>query len=330
LTEKSASQSANIQAEILKALLDSKGARMGPAELKKTTGFNRGTIGRAIDGLRESGISIVGSKEYAVESLPDSIPAAMLLCGLRSRFMGREVYSYETIGSTNETARRMAESGTPEGTIVLSERQTKGRGRLGRSWHSPAGKGLYFSLVLRPRIPIGKVPALSLVAALAVCRVGNQLPGLDVKMKWPNDCLIKGRKVAGILVEVSAELDRVAYSILGIGINVNHRKKDFPSSLRSRATSLAIETKRPVDRLKFLQDFLFEFEKSYNNFTTYGLRFIGRELVERSSVINRRITVRVGRKKITGLVVGLDENGALRLQAREGVRVISAGEVTLR
>lgn len=330
MTRESAAESNRVQAEILKALLDSKGARLSLPELKKATGFEKGAIARAIGGLNESGIRIVGENEYAVESLPDSIPAAMLLCGLKSRVMGREVYSYESIGSTNETAHRMAESGAPEGTIILSDRQTKGRGRLGRSWHSPAGMGLYFSLILRPRISLGKVPALSLVAALSVCRVGHQLLGLDVMIKWPNDCLINGRKLAGILVEVSAELDRIDYSILGIGININHRKKDFPSNLRSKATSLAIETERRVDRLKFLQNFLYEFEKSYGNFTTYGLRFIGRELVERSSVINRKITVRVGRKKISGTAVGLDENGALRLQTREGVRVISAGEVSLR
>jgi BirA family biotin operon repressor/biotin-[acetyl-CoA-carboxylase] ligase len=330
LTKEAATQSAQVQAEILKALLDSEGAKLGLAELMRATGLDRSEIEPAIGELKKSGIRIVGEGEYAVESLPDSIPSALLLCGLKSRVMGREVYSYETIGSTNETARRMAESGASEGTLVLSERQTKGRGRLGRLWHSPAGMGLYFSLVLRPRIPLGRVPALSLVAALTVCRVGNQSQGLDIRIKWPNDCLINGRKVAGILVEVSAELDRIAYSILGIGINVNHQKKDFPSSLRSRATSLAIEAERPVDRLKFLQDFLFEFEKSYNNFTTYGLRFIGRELIERSSVINRKITVRVGRRKISGKAVGLDENGALRLQTRQGVRVISAGEVSLR
>lgn len=324
------SASADIQAEILKSLLESEGAKMSLSDLRRATGFDKGAIEKAIVELNRSGIRIVGDSEYAVESLPDSIPAALLLSGLKSRLMGREVYSYETIGSTNETAHRMAESGAPEGTIILSERQTKGRGRLGRSWHSPAGLGLYFSLILRPRIPLGRVPALSLVAALAVCRVGNESQGLEVRMKWPNDCLIKGKKVAGILVEVSAELDRIDYSILGIGINVNHRKKDFPSALRSKATSLAIEAQRPVDRLKFLQDFLYEFERSYGNFTTYGLRFIGRELVEKSTVINRKITVRVGRKKISGTALGLDENGALRLQTREGVRVMSAGEISLR
>lgn len=330
MTEESASRTAHVQAEILKALLESEGAKLSLAELKRATGLDETEIEPAIDELKKSGIHIVGDGEYAVEKLPDTIPSALLLCGLKSRVMGREVYSFETIGSTNETARRMAESGASEGTLVLSERQTRGRGRLGRLWHSPAGTGLYFSLVLRPRIPLGRVPALSLVAALAVCRVGNQSQGLDIRIKWPNDCLINGRKVAGILVEVSAELDRIAYSILGIGINMNHKKKDFPLSLRSKATSLAIEAGRPVDRLRFLQDFLFEFEKSYNNFTTYGLRFIGRELIERSSVINRKITVRVGRQKISGKAVGLDENGALRLQTRQGVRVISAGEVSLR
>ena len=136
--------------------------------------------------------------------------------------------------------------------------------------------------------------------------------------------------MAGILVEVSAELDRLSYAILGVGININHRKKDFPSELRSIATSIAIEGGRSIDRVGFLQKLIYEFEKSYNNFTRYGLRFIGPELVERSTVIDRDITLRIGKKKISGRAVGLDQNGALRMLTEDGVRIISAGEVTLR
>jgi BirA family biotin operon repressor/biotin-[acetyl-CoA-carboxylase] ligase len=138
------------------------------------------------------------------------------------------------------------------------------------------------------------------------------------------------RKMAGILVEVSAELDRLSYAILGIGININQQKKDFPPELRSMATSIAIEAGRIIDRVGFLQKLIYEFEKSYNNFTRYGLRFIGPELVERSTVINQDITVRVGKKKISGRAIGLDQNGALRMLTEDGVRIISAGEVTLR
>ena len=310
--------------------MDSHGKRATISEIYNSTGLSRKAIKEAIEELRRSGINIDSRKGYAIMSLPDSLPAPLFLSGLKSRIIGREVYSYKTIGSTNETARRMAESGAPEGTIILADKQTKGRGRLGRSWHSPGGLGLYFSLILRPRIPFDKVPALSLVAALSVCRVTDRLASLNSMIKWPNDCLIGSRKMAGILVEVSAELDRLSYAILGVGININHRKKDFPSELRSIATSIAIEAGRSIDRVGFLQKLIYEFEKSYNNFTRYGLRFIGPELVERSTVINRDITLRIGKKKISGRAVGLDQNGALRMLTEDGVRIISAGEVTLR
>lgn len=330
MIHQSSPQSNIVQAEVLKALMDSPGKRATIGEIYSSTGLSRSTIRETIRELRRSGIRIDSREGYAVMSLPDSIPAPLFLSGLKSRIIGREVYSYKTIGSTNETARRMAESGAPEGTMVLSDRQTKGRGRLGRSWHSPAGLGLYFSLILRPLIPFDKVPALSLVAALSICRVTDRLAGLKSGIKWPNDCLIGMKKMAGILVEVSAELDRLSYAILGIGININQRKKDFPKKLGSTATSIAIEADRSIDRIGFLQKLIYEFEKLYNNFVRYGLRFIGPELVERSTVINRHITIRAGKKKISGRVVGLDQNGALRMLTEKGVRIISAGEVTLR
>lgn len=330
MIQQSSLQSNIIQAEVLKALMDSPGKKTTISELSGSTGLNRKTIKEAIEELRRSGIHIDGQKGYEITGLPDSIPAPLFLSRLKSRVIGREIYSYKTIGSTNETARRMAESGATEGTIILADRQTKGRGRLGRSWHSPASLGLHFSLILRPRIPIDRVPALSLVAALAVCRVTDRVAGLESGVKWPNDCLIGKRKMAGILVEVSAELDSLSYAILGIGININHQKKDFPRGLRSIATSIAIESGQTIERVGFLQKLIYEFEKSYNNFTRYGLRFIGPELVERSTVINRDITVRIGKKKISGRAVGLDQKGALRMLTKQGVRTITAGEVTLR
>jgi BirA family biotin operon repressor/biotin-[acetyl-CoA-carboxylase] ligase len=330
LKQQSSSQSNITQAEVLKVLMGTRGQKATLAEICKSTGLSKKDSKWAIKELRSSGIHIDSRKGYEITGFPDSIPAPLFLSKLKSRVIGREVYSYKTIGSTNETARRMAESGAPEGTIILSERQTKGRGRLGRSWHSPAGLGLYFSLILRPRIPFDKVPALSLVAALSVCRVTDRLAGLSSMIKWPNDCFIGTRKTAGILVEVSAELDRLCYAILGVGVNINQREKDFPSELKSIATSIAIEAGRTIDRVGFLQKLIYEFEKSYNNFTRYGLRFIGPELVERSTVINRDITVRVGKKKISGRAIGLDQNGALRMLTEDGVRTISAGEVTLR
>jgi len=318
------------QAAVLKALFDSGGKKIFLKDLERHTGLDRAAVRHAIENLRASGIEIDGRGGFCVTKMPDIITRPILLSGLKSKVIGRNVYTYKSIGSTNEAAHRLAESDAPEGTIVIADSQTRGRGRLGRSWHSPLGIGLFFSLVLRPRIPFDRAPGLSLVAALSICRVIEKIPGLKPRIKWPNDCLLDGRKLAGSLIEISAELDKIDYAVLGIGININHRKKDFPLSLRSQATSLAIITGHSHDRADFLRDFLNEFEKDYHNFTRYGLRFMGPALVKRSSVLHKEIIVRFGKRKISGVVIGFDENGALRLKTKEGVRIISAGEVSLR
>ena len=318
------------ESSVLKALLDSGRKKILFKDLEKLTGLDRKTLKKSIENLRESGIRIDGRGGFSINNYPDIITAPVILCGLKCKVLGRKVYSYKSIGSTNETAHRLAESGAPEGTIVIAEKQTKGRGRLGREWHSPSGLGLFFSLILRPTISIELLPGLSLVAALSVSRVIERTSNLRPKIKWPNDCLIDSQKVAGILMEISAELDRISYAVVGIGININHQKKNFPKSLRSRATSLALKTGATQNRADFLREFLYEFEKDYKNFVKYGLRFMGHALVERSSVLDKKITVRFGKKKITGVAVGLDENGALRLKTKDGVITVSAGEVTLR
>ncbi len=315
---------------VLNAILDSSGKKIFLKDLQSITGLERGIIKRCIENLRESGIDIDGRGGFSIDNLPDIVNTPVVLCGLKSRILGRNVFSYKRIGSTNETAQRLAESGAPEGTLVVADRQTRGRGRLGRKWHSPPGLGLYFSLVLRPIISLDLLPGLSLVAALSLCRVIERLDNLHPQIKWPNDCLIDSQKAAGILTEISAELDRIDYAVMGIGINVNHQKKDFPLNLRSRSTSLALKTGVRQNRAGFLREFLFEFEKDYHNFVRYGIRFMGRALVERSSVLNRRIIVRFGRKKFTGTAIGFDQNGALRLKTKDGVTTVSAGEVTLR
>jgi len=326
----STSESHWADAAVLKALSDQAGEKVTLKDLESLTKLDKKTVRHAIENLKASGIDIDGRGGYSIRRMPDIITAPILLSGLKSKVLGRNVYSYKIIGSTNETAHRLAESGAPEGTIIIADRQTKGRGRLGRTWHSPPGVGLFFSLILRPRMPFDRISGLSLVSALSICRVMEKIDNLKPMIKWPNDCLIKKRKTAGILVEISAELDKISYAILGIGVNINHLKKNFPLSLRSRATSLALETGRDHDRAGFLRDFLCEFERDYNNFSRYGLRFMGHALVERSWVLNKKITVRFGKKKISGIAIGLDENGALRLNTRNGVRIISAGEVSLR
>ena len=318
-------------ARVLMALSRPLGHRNSIDDLESKTGLDRNIIRAAIDYFRESQIDIEeGQNQVSLNSLPDIVLPSVILCGLKSRTLGCEIHAYKSIGSTNEVARRLADSGALDGVLVISERQTRGRGRLGRTWHSPGGLGLYFSLVLRPRVDLVKMPALSLVAALSLCRAMEGMNTTGAQIKWPNDCLLGGKKVAGILVDLAAEFDKLSYAVLGIGINVNQKRIDFPMRLRSKATSLLIESGQKINRPELLRDFLLDFEKSYLNFQRYGLRFLGPELARRSAVLGRKITVNLGKKRIKGEVIGFDPNGALRLRVGKDVEVISGGEVTLR
>lgn len=323
-------ESHKIQADILRVALDSDKGEILFSDLEKKTGYGMEIIKENLKELVESGVGSAGRKYFRIPGLPDLILPPVILIGLKSGYMGRRIFAYKSIGSTNDTAKRLAESDSPEGTLIIAEKQTKGRGRLGRSWHSPQNKGLYCSLILRPQIPVEKTPALSLVAALSVCRVIETMTDLKPQIKWPNDCLIDGKKVAGILIDISAELGRVYYAVLGVGLNINTPRKDFSSGLRKSATSLAIQTGDTFKRVDCLRSFLHEFEKSYRNFCRYGLEFIAPELVKRSSVIGREISFRLSGKKYMAVALGYDENGGLRVKSKNGVTVLTAGEVTIR
>jgi BirA family biotin operon repressor/biotin-[acetyl-CoA-carboxylase] ligase len=314
----------------LKTLLDKTVDGVSVTDLAGLLEVSKKNVKFEIGQLREAGFVITGIKKIILKDLPDNIQPPLLKIGLRTKKFGREIYSFKSIGSTNETAKRLAGSNSAEGTVVVAEKQTRGKGRLGRSWHSPASKGLYFSVILYPNIPLIKIPALSLAAGLAVCKVLEKNTGAESLAKWPNDCLINGKKAAGILLETSAEIDNVSYVILGIGVNVNTPKKDFPIRFRSKATSMMIESNKEYSRIEILRQLLFELEKTYNSFCKYGLRFIGPELVKKSAVLNRKLEFKSGGKKLTGTAIGFDENGALRVKVGKSVKILSAGEVTLR
>ena len=299
-------------------------------ELERGSGLSRHELKNALKHLNEAGFHIQETnKGHALFSLPDSISPIMLYSGLKCRTMGFDIHGYKTIGSTNETAKRLADSGAPEGTLVISERQTRGRGRLGRNWLSLSGQGLYFSVILRPKVDFSQLPALSMVAALSVCR-SIEFFGLKPEIKWPNDCLLDGKKVAGILVELSAELDRVDYAVMGVGINVSQRKADFPSGLQSKAISIYGISGYKISRADLFRKFLHDFERSYHTFQRYGFRLIAPEIIKRSAVIGKKVIIVIGRKRINGTALGFDINGALRLRDKDGVKIFSAGEVSLR
>jgi len=262
-------------------------------------------------------------------SAPDSIFPHEIEYRLKTRFIGRTIFSHSSLPSTNTLAFSLAEDGVAEGTIVVAERQTAGRGRLGRKWHSPPKTGLWFSLVLRPPVLPSESPGISLVTALALAETIQKNLDLDASIKWPNDVLIDELKVAGILTEIAAELDKVRHVVVGAGINVNQHRKDFPPGIRNRATSLMLEVGEKVDRVGMLADFLKNFEKLYVEFKRTGLKKHLPAIRKRSTLLGEQVRLKRGKKTIIARAVDIDTSGALLVKRKGESMRVSAGEVTI-
>ncbi len=253
-----------------------------------------------------------------------------LASALKTRVLGRQVHFFASTDSTNLQAMQLAREGAEEGAAVLANEQTQGRGRLGRSFFSPAGVNLYLSLILRPQIPSSQVSQLTLVAGVAVAETVEKFSGLRPALKWPNDTLLRGRKVSGVLTEVETQGKKVGFVVVGIGVNLNCPKEVFPRDLQERATSLYIETGEPVDRVAFTAELLQRMEKHYFSFLRQGLAAVHALWESYSCLAGRKVVVEDGGRRIEGRVSGLDQEGALVLEGEEGKRLrVLAGEVTL-
>jgi len=262
-------------------------------------------------------------------SAPDSLTDIEIQHHLKSKTIGRVVHAYNSIKSTNDLAAQMAESDVPEGTLVVSETQTKGRGRLGRTWYSPPGTGIYLSIILRPKFPPETAPGLSVMTALALVETINGYCPDETFLKWPNDVLIGRRKTAGILTELSADRGKINHVIVGVGINVNQGVGHFPDEISAIATSIRRATKRKVRRITLLADFLKRFEKEYAAYRKDGLKKACPRLKKYSSLLGETVTVRSGRTRTSGLATDIDSHGRLILENKSGSVTISAGEVTI-
>ncbi len=269
------------------------------------------------------------SKGITFFSAPDQLTSAEISLGLNTKQIGRHILAYRTIQSTNDLAAAQAEHGAPEGTIVVADQQTKGRGRLGRAWFSPAGAGIYVSIILRPKFAPELAPGLSLMTALALARTLEKLCPDAVAIKWPNDVLLGGKKVAGILTELSAERDKIGHVIVGVGINVNHGVGHFPDDLKQTATSVRRFLKHKVSRVELLRYFLAQFESEYTHYQKHQLAQSHRQLRKYSSLLGREITVIAGRSRISGIAHDIDIHGRLILRSGSELIPITAGEVTV-
>lgn len=287
-------------------------------------------IPKAVTELKKWGYKIrEKEKSYRLKEIPDLLLPFEIKENLKTKILAREIHCFLSTKSTNEVAFRLAESEAPEGTLVVAEKQTAGKGRLGRKWFSPPHSGIWMSLILRPEITPAQAPALSILASLAIALSIEKLTRLPVFLKWPNDTIINHKKVAGVLTELSTTQNRVNFVIVGIGVNINQTQQDFPASLMGKATSLRIQTKNKVSRVSFLKTLLEELEKIYNGFKDKGLLPYSQLIRDYSILLGKSVKVKSGDLVLKGKALDIDENGSLVLDTRSGKKIISAGDVTI-
>ena len=300
------------------------------ARIAREIGVSRSTVWRWVEQLRELGVQVKGQRStgYFLEKVSDILTPDLLRKRLRGNLFGKRVFHFFKTDSTNRVAMELGYAGEPEGTVVMAEEQTAGRGRSGRSWHSERGTGLYFTVLLRPRLSPAQAPLLTMLAGLSAHAAIQAQTSLVPELKWPNDLLLNGKKIGGILTEMHAEPGAVRFVIVGVGINVNQEK--FPAELAPIATSLRKESGKMNYRLELLVRLLTQFESDYNRFLREGAAFV----VERFQSVStfakgRRVRVDTGSESYEGTTAGLNPDGLL-LVARDDGRLVTviAGDVT--
>ncbi|MFC5714250.1 biotin--[acetyl-CoA-carboxylase] ligase [Thalassorhabdus alkalitolerans] len=288
--------------------------------LSEQLGISRTAVWKHIEELRKSGYELeaVPRKGYRLLFTPDTVSAEEISSRLTTSIMGAQVHYEKSVPSTQEVAHKLARDGAAEGTVIVADEQTKGKGRLGREWFSPPGTGLWFSLLLRPDIPPQQAPQLTLLTAVAVIEGIEEATGVKAEIKWPNDLLVQGRKIAGILTEMQSEPDRVQAVIVGVGINVNQEKSSLPEDLQSIATSLAIEKGTPFHRADVLTSVLKRYEYWYQHFLHEGFDRVRRRWEALAISFGQKITARTVQGAEYGTAKGITDDGVLILEKEDG------------
>ncbi len=308
------------------ALLRNQKEPISGEEISSKLKVTRAAVWKEIENLREIGykISALPGRGYRLSSVPDKLFADEIAHGLTNKIVGREILSFDETDSTNDVAFKLGEQGLKEGVCVFTEHQRKGRGRLGRAWASPKGKNVLFSVLLRPALPPAEASRITLAAALAVVRAAAKHTGKTPGIKWPNDVLLDGRKLCGILTEMSAEQDRVKFVVLGIGVNVNSGASELPPG----AVSLKEAAGHAVSRVDFARDLLSELEVEYLRLRDGKFEEIARDWESHSVTSGRRVTATVLGRRVEGQATGIDADGALWIRRDDGLQErVMAGDV---
>jgi BirA family biotin operon repressor/biotin-[acetyl-CoA-carboxylase] ligase len=322
----------NIDAEILKALRGADEGAVSGAELSQQLGVSRAAVWARIEELRTLGYDIEASPHlgYRLVNSPDLLHADDLMSRLgKTKVIGRDIQVFQETTSTNDVIEKLARDGVKEGAVVFAESQTRGRGRLGRKWISPARKGLWFSILLRPDMRPQQTTRLTVASATALRRAIESETGLHPEIKWPNDLLLGGKKVAGILTELAGELDHIRYVIVGIGVDVNVSPSEFAGDVRKTATSLKAELGRAVSRADLAVAILRELDRDYTRIGAGQFEAVADEWESHCTTIGQEVVIRMSEREIRGRAESLAEDGALLLRTDHGhLERIVGGDVT--
>lgn len=301
-------------------------------EIARGMGISRAAIWKEIESLRALGYKIEAKprRGYRLNQIPDKLYPWEVQDGLTTQFIGRSIVYFDKADSTNNRAKEALKAAPADGTLVLAETQSAGRGRLGRAWFSPSSSGIWMSLILKPTLSVADIPKLTMMAAVALRKGILQATGAEVLIKWPNDLLLNGKKVCGILAELSGEADRLTHLIIGMGLNVNQQKEDFPDELQTIGSSLRIALGKALDRRELLKSLLRHLEEEYLKVCSDGFQTVLEECRNYSATLGSVITVSDGNRRITGVAETIEEHGGLKLRLPSGEHImVYSGDTTI-
>lgn len=321
--------------KILEFLIRNKKGYISGQEMSEKLGVSRNAVWKHIQNLKKEGFQIesIKHKGYKLieleEHQKDCLNYGLVAPHLNTKFIGNKIYYYDSIDSTNTEAKNLAEKNADEGWLVIAEEQTRGKGRIGRTWQSPKKTGIWMSLVLRPNVEPREVPQLTQLAAAAIVKALTKFD-IEAKIKWPNDLIINGKKICGILTEMAGSIEQLNYIIIGMGINVNQILEDFDEELREKASSIYIESGKKINRQALVGEILNSIEFYYNEFLAHNHKAYLDVCREESILINKTVRVINNKKEKKGKALGIDDSGALLVEIDGKIEKIISGEVSVR
>lgn len=310
----------NLREEIFKLLYEAGDGYVSGEQISEHLGVTRAAVWKHIKALEDEGYTVEAVRRLGYRLRANGIREVEVAPHLQTRWLGRELTYLQEVDSTNRYAKGLADGTAPDGAVVAADLQTGGRGRLGRVWDSPAGSGVWFSIVLRPPLAPEKAPQISLTTAVGVA-AGLKKLGFDAGIKWPNDIYIKGRKVCGMLTEMHATMEAVEWVVVGIGINCLER--ELPPEIADTATTLAMNSDKPVVRAEVLGEVLNSLEQYYELLYTGGFEEIRREWLANNITLGKRVKISTVNEVFFGEALDMQEDGSLLVKREDG------GEFTL-